>query len=60
MYVELDTRQEPSYTVSLEWDRDTNATQVVIADVLTADSLAFPVPGPNAAAAFRDPLGYAP
>ncbi|MGZ6574000.1 MAG: hypothetical protein ACXVHB_17420 [Solirubrobacteraceae bacterium] len=59
VFVELDTRQEAGYTVSLEWDRRTGNTQIVVADVLTADRLAFLVPGANAADALRDPLRYA-
>jgi hypothetical protein len=60
MYVELDTRTWHGCTVSLEWDRGTNATRIVITDVLTADTLAFRIAGANAAAALRDPLRYAP
>jgi hypothetical protein len=59
VFVELNTRQEAGYTVSLEWDRETGNTQIVVAHVLTADWLAFLVPGANASDAFRDPLRYA-
>jgi hypothetical protein len=59
MFVELNTRQEAGYRVSLEWDRETGNTQIVVADVVTADRLAFLVPGANAGDAFRDPLRYA-
>jgi hypothetical protein len=27
VFVELDTRQDAAYTVSLEWERDTSETQ---------------------------------
>jgi hypothetical protein len=59
MFVELDTRQEAGYDVSLEWDRETGSTRIVVADVRSADWLAFLVPGANAGDAFRDPLRYA-
>ena len=59
MFVELDTRQAAGYTVSLEWDRETGNTQIVVADTHTAYWLAFPVPGANAGDALRDPLRYA-
>ena len=60
MFVELDTRQDADYTVSLEWDRDTGATQIVVADVWDATPLVFLVPGENAGDAFRHPFRYAP
>jgi hypothetical protein len=59
VFVELNTRQEAGYTVSLEWDGETGNTQIVVADLLTADWLAFLVLGANAGHAFRDPLRYA-
>jgi hypothetical protein len=59
MFVELDTRQEAGHVVSLEWDRETGSTRIVVADVRSADWLAFLVPGTNAGDAFRDPLRYA-
>jgi hypothetical protein len=59
MFVELDARQEAGYNVSLEWDRETGSTRIVVADVRSADWLAFLVPGANAGDAFRDPLRYA-
>ena len=46
--VELDTRRNDGYTVSLEWNRD------------TASLLVFPVPGESAGDAFRHPFRYAP
>ena len=48
VFVELDARQDAGYTVSLEWDRDTDNTQIVVADSRTACLLVFPVPGENA------------
>ncbi len=60
MFVELDTRQDVGYTVSLEWDRDTGETQIVVADLWDASVLVFPVPGAAAGDAFRDPFRYAP
>jgi hypothetical protein len=32
MFVELDTRHDVRYSVSLEWDRDSGETQNVVAD----------------------------
>jgi hypothetical protein len=60
VFVELDTRQDAGYTISLEWDRDTGQTQIVVADIRDAGLLVFPVPGANAGDAFRDPFRYAP
>ncbi|HEV3376819.1 MAG TPA: hypothetical protein VG126_06025 [Thermoleophilaceae bacterium] len=60
MFVELDTRQDAGYAVSLEWDRDTDNTQIVVADSRTACLLVFPVRGETAGDAFRHPFGYAP
>ena len=60
MFVELDKRQDAGYTVSLEWDRDTDDTQIVLADRRTASLLVFPVPGGSAGDAFRHPFRYAP
>ena len=60
MFVELDTRQNAGYTVSLEWDRDTGDTQIVVADIRDASLLVFPVSGANAGDAFRHPFRYAP
>lgn len=44
MFVELDTREADGLTISLEWDRDTGTTQVVVQDVRGASQMAFPVP----------------
>ncbi len=60
MFVELDTRQDAGYTVALEWDRNTDNTQIVVADSRTACLLVIPVPGENASDAFRHPFRYAP
>jgi hypothetical protein len=60
VFVELDTRQDAGYTVSLEWDRDTGQTQIVVAGIRDASLLALPVPGANAGDAFRHPFRYAP
>jgi hypothetical protein len=48
--MELDTRHDAGYTASLEWDRDTGETQIVVADIR----------GANAGDVFRHPFRYAP
>ena len=60
MFVELDTRQNDGLTVSLEWDRDTGDTQVVVYDSRTAIEVVVGVPGAKAADAFRHPFRYQP
>ena len=60
MFVELDIRHNADYTVSLEWDRDTGETQILVADGRDASLLAFLVPGADAGDAFRHPFRYAP
>jgi hypothetical protein len=60
VFIELDRRDGGGYTISLEWDRDTDATRVVVADSRTACLLVVPVPGANAGDAFRHPFRYAP
>ena len=60
MFVELDTRQDARYTVSLQWNRHTGETQIVVADVRKESRLVFAVPGSHAADAFRHPFRYAP
>jgi hypothetical protein len=60
VFVELDTRQDARYAISLEWNRDTGRTQIVLADIRDASLLVFPVPGANAGDAFRPPFRYAP
>jgi hypothetical protein len=59
MFVELDTRHDARYTVSLEWDRNTGETQIVVGDSGTS-LLVFPVVGEKAGDAFRHPFRYAP
>ena len=60
MFIELDTRRRDGFTVSLEWDRDTGQTQIVINDARTARESVFEVANVNAADAFRHPFRYAP
>jgi hypothetical protein len=60
VFVEVDTRQDAGYTVSLEWDRGTHDTRIVLVDRRTACMVAFPVPGELAGDAFRHPFRYAP
>ena len=60
VFLELDTRQNDGYTVSLQWNRDTGNTQIVVGDLRTASRLVFPVPAANASDAFRHPFRYAP
>jgi hypothetical protein len=60
VFVELDTRHDARYTVSLEWDRDSGETQIVVTDSGASSVLVFPVPGVNAGEAFRHPFRYAP
>jgi hypothetical protein len=60
VFVELDTRPDAGYTISLEWDRDTDDTQLVIADRQTERLSVVPVPSANAGDAFRHPFRYAP
>jgi len=57
--IELDTRQDADDTVSLEWDPDTDETQIVVADIRDERLLVFAVPGANAGDAFRHPFRYA-
>ena len=60
MFVELETRHDARYTVSLEWDRNTGETQIAVADSGASSLLVFPVPGEHAGDAFRHPFRYAP
>ena len=60
MFVELDTRQHAGFTVSLEWNRDTGNTRIVVADSRDESLLVFYVACANAGDAFRHPFGYAP
>ena len=59
-FVELDTRHNDGYTISLEWNRKTGNTQIVVGDIRTASQLVFPVPTTDAGNAFRHPFRYAP
>ncbi len=59
MLVELDTRRNDGFAVSLEWNRDTGQTQIVIDDTRNATQTVFAVPGVNAGDAFRHPFRYA-
>jgi hypothetical protein len=60
VFVELNTRQNDGFKISLEWNRDTGQTRIVIHDVRTASHTMFGVPGAHAADAFRHPFSYAP
>src|SRR3954454_11456144 len=60
MFVELDTRRGDGLTVTLEWDRDTGHTQIVVHDMRSDGLIAFVVPPVSAADAFRHPFRYAP
>jgi hypothetical protein len=60
VFVELDIRHDAGYTVSLEWDRDSGETQIVVAERGASSVLVFPVLGANAGEAFRHPFRYAP
>jgi hypothetical protein len=60
VFVELNTRQNDGLTVSLEWDRATGDTQVVVYDNRAAIEVAFGVPGAKAADAFQHPFRYLP
>lgn len=60
MFVELDTRKNDGYTISLEWDRNTGKTRIVLGDIRATSQLVFAVPAANAADAFRHPFTYAP
>jgi hypothetical protein len=60
VFVELDRRHNDGYTVSLEWNRDTGNTRIVVADSRDESVLVFCVPGANAGDAFRHPFRYAP
>ena len=60
MFVELDTRQDAGDSVSLEWDRNTGETQIVVADIRDESLLVSLVAGANARDASRRPFRYAP
>jgi len=61
VFMELDTRHNDGYTVSLEWNRDTGNTRIVVADSRDESLLVLCVPRrQNADDAFRHPFRYAP
>ena len=60
MFVELTTRTNDGYTISLGWDRETGHTQITIDDARTTDQIVFGIPGAKAADAFRHPFRYLP
>ena len=60
MLVELDTRHSNGLTVTLEWDRATGQTQIVVHDTRSDGLIAFGVPPASAGDAFRHPFRYAP
>jgi hypothetical protein len=60
VFLELNTRASDGFTVSLDWDRDTGQTRIVIHDARTATQTVFGVPGTDAADALRHPFRYAP
>jgi hypothetical protein len=60
MFVELDTRETDGLTVSLEWDRDTGATQIVVQDARDASVIVFGIQSADAADAFRHPYVFIP
>ncbi|MFZ0378903.1 MAG: hypothetical protein WAL38_13835 [Solirubrobacteraceae bacterium] len=60
MFVELDTRETDGLTVSLEWDRHTGATQIVVQDARDASVTVVGVPNTDAADAFRHPYMFIP
>ena len=60
MFIQLDTRNNDGLTVSLEWDRDTNATRIVVDDVRNAGMHVVGMSAANAADAFRHPFRYVP
>jgi hypothetical protein len=60
MFVELDTRRGDGLNVTLEWDRDSGQTQIVLHDVRADTMIVFGVPPANAADAFRHPFRYVP
>jgi hypothetical protein len=60
MFVELDTRHDAGFTVSLQWDRETGQTQIVVNDSRDAREFVFGVPRSRAADAFHHPFRYVP
>ena len=60
VFVQLDTREADGLTVSLEWDRGTGMTQLVVQDMRAGSETTFTVPRARAGDAFRHPFRYAP
>jgi hypothetical protein len=60
VFVELDSRRDAGHTVSLEWNRNSDETLIVVADGAASSTLIFPVRGESASEAFRHPFRYAP
>ena len=60
MFVELDSRRDADYAVSLEWERNSGETQIIVADRGASSLRVFPVLGESAGDAFRHPFRYAP
>jgi hypothetical protein len=60
VFVELDSRRDAGYAVSLEWERNSGETQIIVADSGASSLLVFPVLGESAGDAFRHPFRYAP
>ena len=56
MFLELDTRHNEGLTVSLEWERETGETQVVVEDARDHSQIVVAVPGAIASDAFRHPF----
>jgi hypothetical protein len=60
VFVELDSRRDAGYTVSLAWDRNSGETPIVVADSGASSLLVLPVLVESAGEAFRHPFRYAP
>ena len=60
MFVELETRKNDGLTVSLEWERETGKTQIVVEDAWDHRQIVVAVPGASAGDAFRHPFRYVP
>jgi hypothetical protein len=60
VFLELDSRRDARYTVSLEWDRKSGETRIIVADSGASSLLVLPVLGESAGEAFRHPFRYAP
>jgi hypothetical protein len=58
--VELNTRQDSGYRVSLARDRDTGETRIVVADHPDAGRVVFDVPGADAGDPLRQPFTSPP